>query len=185
MILGAGLGRRPDYEQFGLPWSMKWAAERCDEALDVISGLWSGQSVTFRGEHLQLDEVVLQPTPQQFPRVPVVIGGLWPRKPAVRRGARWDGIMTHFPGDGVLPEAMWPAGGKTPEQHATEMVMFYRSLAGDTGDIFLPMAPPGASGAWLGVCNEVGATWLYTAKLDGEWTLDVGRIGRGPRSQMH
>ncbi|MCP4305521.1 MAG: LLM class flavin-dependent oxidoreductase [bacterium] len=179
VMLGVGLGRRPDYEQFGLPWSMKWAATRCDEALVVVAGLWSGESVSFVGDHFQLDNVVLLPTPVQRPRIPIVIGGLWPRKPAVRRGAVWDGIMTHFPGDGVLP-----SDDTSPEQHASEMVSFYRSMAGDRGDVFLPMAPDGASVEWLDLCRDLDATWLYTAKLDGEWTLDLDRISQGPQAQL-
>jgi alkanesulfonate monooxygenase SsuD/methylene tetrahydromethanopterin reductase-like flavin-dependent oxidoreductase (luciferase family) len=179
VILGAGLGRRPDYEQFGLPWTMKWAADRCDEALSIISRLWSGQPVTSDGEHFQLDDVVLLPTPAQQPRIPIVIGGHWPRKPAVRRGARWDGIMTHFPGDGALPP-----DDKPPEQHATEMVTFFRSLSGNQGEVFLPMAPTSASVGWQDLCQDLGATWLYTATLNGEWSLDVEIIGQGPESQL-
>lgn len=179
VLLGAGLGRRPDYEQFGLPWSMKWAAERCDEALDIIASLWTGRSLTVDGQHFRLDDVVLLPTPTQQPRIPIVIGGLWPRTPAVRRGARWDGIMTHFPGDGVLPP-----DGAPPEQHASEMVTYYRSLAGDRGDVFLPMNPEGASPGWVDLCRHLGATWLYTAKLNGEWTLDLDSISQGPESQF-
>ncbi len=179
VILGAGLGRRPDYEQFGSPWSMKWVADRCDEALDIISKLWSGRPVTVNGGHFHLDDVVLLPTPLQRPRIPIVIGGLWPRKPAVRRGARWDGIMTHFPGDGVLPP-----DDKSPEHHASDMVAFYRSLADDQGEVFLPMAPDNASSKWIDLCRDLGTTWLYTAKLNGEWSLDVDTISQGPESQL-
>lgn len=180
VMLGAGLGRRPDYEQFGYPWTLKWAAERTDEALAVIDQLWTGDPVTFKGDHFELDDVVLLPTPLQRPRIPIVIGGLWPRKPAVRRGAAWDGIMTHFPGDGVIPSDDAP-----PEEHASEMVNFYRTQTDQPGEIFLPMTPDNASSDWHSLCKELEATWLYTAKLEGNWSIDESLISNGPEGQLN
>jgi hypothetical protein len=180
VMLGAGLGRRPDYEQFGYPWSLKWSGERTDEALSIVDRLWTGNPVTFSGEHFQLADVVLLPTPVQQPRIPIVIGGLWPRKPAVRRGAAWDGIMTHFPGDGVLP-----ADGTSPEQHASDMVMFYRTLTDTPGDVFLPMTPDNASSEWQNLCDNLDTTWLYTAKLNGQWSIDESIISGGPEAQLN
>lgn len=177
VILGVGLGRRPDYEQFGQAWDFKTIASKTDEALDLIDRLWSGERISHDGAHYRLDDVALLPTPVQQPRIPIVVGGIWPRKPAVRRGARWDGIMTHFPGDGVLP-----GDGISPEQHATDMVGFYRSLADSPGEVFLPAHPKKASAGWTDLASEVGATWLYTAKVAGEWTLDPDRISEGPQT---
>ena len=130
VILGVGLGRRPDYELFGQPWDFKTIASKTDEALLLIERLWRGERVTHVGDHYQISDVALLPTPIQQPRIPVVVGGIWPRRPAVRRGARWDGIMTHFPGDGVLP-----ADDLAPEQHAIEMVDFYRAITDEIGEI--------------------------------------------------
>lgn len=177
VILGVGLGRRPDYEQFGQPWDFKTIAAKTDEALDLIVRLWTGGRVTHTGVHYQLNDVALLPTPVQQPRIPIVVGGIWPRRPAVRRGARWDGIMTHFPGDGVLP-----ADDSPPEKHATEMVAYYKSLTDQAGEIFLPANPERRSSEWVDVANDLGATWLYTAKHDGSWTLDFDEIGKGPPS---
>lgn len=179
VILGIGLGRRPDYELFGYPWSLKWTAQRTDEALDIIEQLWTGEPVTAHGENFDIDGVVMLPTPVQQPRVPILVGGLWPKKPAVRRGARWDGIMTHFPGDGVLP-----ADGTPPEEHARDMVGFYRELAGDKGDVFLPMTPTEIADDWLPTCEELGATWLYAGPMRGRWQLDEELIAAGPQAQI-
>ena len=180
VILGVGLGRRPDYEQFGQSWDLKTVAARTDESLALIERLWSGDRVTHSGDHYQLTDVALLPTPTQQPRIPIVVGGIWPRKPAVRRGARWDGIMTHFPGDGVLP-----ADGLPPEQHATEMVNYYRSLTDRPGEVFLPATPEQHSSEWTTLAVELGATWLYTAKLEGTWTLDLNKISQGPPPWPH
>lgn len=175
VILGVGLGRRPDYEQFGQSWNLKTIASMTDEALLVMERLWTGERVNHEGEHYQLQDVALLPTPVQQPRIPVVVGGLWPKRPAVRRGARWDGIMTHFPGDGVLP-----ANAVSAEQHATEMIGYYRSIRPQGGEIFLPANPEGRPADWVGLAADLGATWLYTAKHHGSWSLDLDKIGEGP-----
>lgn len=175
VILGVGLGRRPDYEQFGVEWDFSTVAAMTDEALDLMARLWSGETVSHVGDHYRLDEVALLPTPVQRPRIPIVVGGIWPRKPAVRRGARWDGIMTHFPGDGVMP-----ADDVPPEQHATDMIGYYNSIADRPREIFLPANPERRSAEWSDLAEHLGATWLYTAKFDDAWTLDLDRIREGP-----
>lgn len=169
VILGVGLGRRPDYEQFGRSWDLSVIASMTDEALALVDLLWTGKRITHHGNHFRLTDVALLPTPVQRPRIPVVVGGLWPKKPAVRRGARWDGIMTHFPGDGVLP-----GDGLSPEQHATDMIEYYTSITDEPGEIFLPANPEGGSSEWLDLAGRLGATWLYTM------TLDFRRIREGP-----
>lgn len=177
VILGAGLGRRPDYELFAQSWDLPSLASRCDEALSIIDRLWTGKSVTLQGDHYSLNDAVILPTPVQDPRIPVIIGGLWPSRAAVRRGARWDGIMTHFPGDGVLA-----ADRTLPETHASDMVRFYRSIAHRPGEVFLPAHPEHRSPDYPELVRELGASWLYVAKVNGEWTLDVDKISEGPYS---
>lgn len=178
VIFGVGLGRRPDYEQFGEAWTMKAIGNKADEALTLIDRLWTGEPVTHHGAHYRLDDVVLLPTPLQKPRIPIVVGGLWPRKPAVRRGANWDGIVTHFPGDGFRS-----SDGIGPEEHALAMVSYYKSKTTTPGEIFLPAHPDNASSDWCDLAvEELGATWLFTGKLPGDsrWSLNVDRIREGP-----
>ena len=174
VLLGAGLGRRPDYERFGVPWDLPAIGRRADEALEIIDALWQGGPVTFDGEFFQLDEAVELPVPKQQPRVPILIGGLWPNRAFLRRGARWDGIVPHFPGDGVLP-----ADDIAPEQHLRELVAAYRDLANGGGEVMvLDTDPPRSS--YREVCEEVGVTWLLTAKRQSRWTLDLELIREGP-----
>lgn len=42
-------------------------------------------------------------TPVQEPRIPIVVGGLWPNRKPFQRGARWDGMIPRCRGDGVIP----------------------------------------------------------------------------------
>ena len=177
VIFGAGLGRRPDYETFGQPWDLKMIARRYDEALEVTAGLWSGEPFSYEGEHYTVDDAVLLPTPQQKPRIPVVIGGFWPKnKVFVRRGARWDGIVPHFPGDGVMPGDNTP-----PEEHLRALIEHYRQLSDEPGEIIV-LDPPGRTPEYVDLCEELGVTWLLTAKRDGEWKLDHDIVRDGPPS---
>ena len=98
VIFGAGLGApiEDEYGSFGEPTDPKLLAERLDEGLDLLDRYWSGEAVTHDGPHFQVDDVTLRPTPVQRPRVPVWIGGYWPKRRPMRRAARWDGAVPMF-----------------------------------------------------------------------------------------
>ncbi len=92
VILGAGLGPTHDVREvtgFGDDPDPKVRAAKADEALEIITKLWSGESVTHHGQHYTIEDVTLRPVPTQRPRVPIWIGGF--SAPAFRRAARWDG----------------------------------------------------------------------------------------------
>jgi hypothetical protein len=95
MILGVGIGDLYDwgFARVGEVTDDKQRAERLDEALDVIAGLWTGRPFTYHGVHFEVSDVVFIPTPIQKPRVPIWVGGAWPHKRPVVRAARWDGYM--------------------------------------------------------------------------------------------
>jgi alkanesulfonate monooxygenase SsuD/methylene tetrahydromethanopterin reductase-like flavin-dependent oxidoreductase (luciferase family) len=95
LILGVGIGAptESDFLPFGEPGDLRALATRLDEGLEVISGLWSGDPFTYHGQHFDLDEVRFLPTPLQKPRIPIWVAALWPRKPPLRRAARWDGVF--------------------------------------------------------------------------------------------
>lgn len=175
VLLGVGLGRRPDYQLFGEPWDFPTLAGKADEALTLLDQFWGGDPVQFEGDYYTVDGVALLPVPVQRPRIPIVVGGLWPKKGFIRRGARWDGIVPHFPGDGVFP-----SDGEAPERHVSALVSTYRDAVDQPGEVFLPHAPPQAGSGYRDLCLELGATWLYTAKHDGEWSLDPDVLLRGP-----
>jgi alkanesulfonate monooxygenase SsuD/methylene tetrahydromethanopterin reductase-like flavin-dependent oxidoreductase (luciferase family) len=114
MILGAGLGApvEDEYGTFGEPTDPKLLAARLDEGLFALNELWSGDPVTFHGDHVVVDDVTFLPTPVQRPRVPIWVGGNWPAKPPMRRAARWDGAAPIMPAQGrdrepPQPDAAW------------------------------------------------------------------------------
>ena len=93
LVLGVGLGEPPEdeYGSFGEPTDAKVRAAMLDEGLEVLTRLWSGETVSFSGRHYRVDEVAFQPTPVQRPRIPIWVAGAWPRRGPLRRAARFDG----------------------------------------------------------------------------------------------
>lgn len=192
VLLGTGLGRAFDYTTFGEPWDPKTLGAKYDEALDVITGLWTGEPFSYDGEHYTVNDAVLKPTPVQEPRIPIIVGGIWPNEKPFRRGSKWDGMIPHYRGDGVIPaegidgeqsdDLTIPERSGDPEAEVREMAEYYHGLSEEAGELFLPADPPHASGGWEDVCRDVGVTWLYTRNLDPEngWDLNMDRVRTGP-----
>ncbi len=95
LVVGVGLGEPPDadFEFFGDDPTPKGRAERLDEGLDILAGLWKGKPFRYQGKHYKVEKVTFLPEPVQKPRIPVWVGGFWPHKLPYRRAARWDGVI--------------------------------------------------------------------------------------------
>ncbi len=96
---GVGSAVSRDYAATGTP--TRGRGKRTDEGLEIISRLWSEESVSFAGAYYTLDDASIAPRPLQQP-LPLWVGGS--AQQAVERTARW--------GTG------WQAGIETPEQVA-------------------------------------------------------------------
>lgn len=187
VILGAGLGTPSDYTRFGESWEPKQLGKKYDEALDIIKGLWSGEPFSYDGDFFAIDHAVLKPTPVQEPRIPVIIGGIWPNKKPFHRGARWDGMVPHYRGDGVVPQdgatyAPPRHDDVTHDEEVQNMVEYYNSIVDEPGELFLPADPPDGGPDWISQCKKLGATWVYfrPKRETGEWHLDEEYIRDGP-----
>ena len=95
LVLPVGLGSIDDggFACVGEETDRKLRADRLDEGLEILAGLWSGEPFRFSGKHFQIDEMTFLPKPVQSPRIPVWVVGLWPYERSLRRAARWDGIV--------------------------------------------------------------------------------------------
>jgi hypothetical protein len=94
LILGVGLGwGRPEFETFGEDGNPRVRAEKLDEGLEVLNGLWSGRHFSYTGKHYQIENACFVPQPVQSPRIPIWVCGAWPKKAPFQRAARWDGIV--------------------------------------------------------------------------------------------
>jgi alkanesulfonate monooxygenase SsuD/methylene tetrahydromethanopterin reductase-like flavin-dependent oxidoreductase (luciferase family) len=93
LIFGAGSGfQSHDFAPFGEELDPKVRAEKLDEALAILDGLWTGEAFSYHGNHYQVNEVTLRPKPIQSPRIPIWLAAGWPRRKPFRRAANWDGI---------------------------------------------------------------------------------------------
>ena len=81
---GLGSTRSRDYVATHTP--TKRRGKRMDEALEIMTRLWSEEEVDFEGEHFTLTGAAIAPRPVQDP-IPLWIGGSAAK--AIERTARW------------------------------------------------------------------------------------------------
>jgi alkanesulfonate monooxygenase SsuD/methylene tetrahydromethanopterin reductase-like flavin-dependent oxidoreductase (luciferase family) len=107
LVLGVGLGAPPEveFEYFGEESDARIRAQKLDESLDIITGLWSGEPFSYDGEHYHLETMTFLPKPKQTPRIPIWVGGSVPFKAPFRRAARYDGVA---PVHSKWPEPITP-----------------------------------------------------------------------------
>jgi hypothetical protein len=164
-ILGVGLGHPAEWEFgfFGEEANAKIRAEKLDEGLDILAGLWSGNYFSYTGTHFQLEEMRFLPRPVQQPRIPVWVGGYWPRKRPFQRAAQWDGVC---PGGlhGYLTPHDWREILTYIQRHRTVNTPFEAVHGGVTsGD-------PNQDRKKVAAYGEAGVTW---------WIEDLSPYGRG------
>lgn len=75
--LGMGAGWKGDE---ALAYGYKWPdaptrLRKLEEAIEVVTRLWTEDEVTFDGEHYTLQGAVCEPSPTQRPRPPIMVGG--------------------------------------------------------------------------------------------------------------
>jgi alkanesulfonate monooxygenase SsuD/methylene tetrahydromethanopterin reductase-like flavin-dependent oxidoreductase (luciferase family) len=83
--LGVGIGyRRPELAAFGVAPATR--GRRMEEALEIVTRLLSGETMTFEGAHFSFEDVRISPPAVQAPRTPVWVGAIAPQ--AIDRAAR-------------------------------------------------------------------------------------------------
>jgi alkanesulfonate monooxygenase SsuD/methylene tetrahydromethanopterin reductase-like flavin-dependent oxidoreductase (luciferase family) len=154
----------------------------------VLTRLWSGERVSFQGEHYRVDEVAFLPTPVQRPHVPIWVGGMWPNTAPFRRAARWDGAVPTRRGEGMVNYL-------SPEE-LREVVAFidrYRAADGPFDVVATGHTAANAADRDTSLVRsyiDAGATWwledvspwAFGWQWDGPWPIDQmnERIRVGP-----
>jgi len=107
VILGVGVGGSRNsnpagFEVCGIP--LKERGGRTDEALEVMTKLWTGEPVSHSGRYHSFENITMYPPPRQRPHPPIWTGGGSAER-VLRRTARWcDGFLPteiaseHYPG---------------------------------------------------------------------------------------
>lgn len=176
LVLPVGLGALDDrgFGAVGEPTDRRQRAERLDESLAVLAGLWSGESHEGRGPHFRFPAMAFAPTPVQRPRIPVWTVGAWNRPRSMARVLRWDGILPHVTDGEVTPEIVrgiraWIGEGRSLE--GFEIVVEGTTSADD----------PSAAAAFVQPWHDAGATWF----IESDWSsMEIEptrhRIAAGP-----
>ena len=190
LVLGVGTGGlgglAVEWASFGEELDLRARAEMLDEGLEVLTGLWSGTSFAFTGQHYQVRDTQFTPTPIQSPRIPIWVGGNWPHKAPFRRAARWDGVM---------PQVDLKQGSELVQlKQAIQYTLEQRKSDAAYEVVYSTPLVPGDDPARLteqiAQYAEAGITWLleqlYPQHFGGDWQGDWPvetmrqRIRQGP-----
>ncbi|HET7181604.1 MAG TPA: LLM class flavin-dependent oxidoreductase [Candidatus Limnocylindrales bacterium] len=188
LVLPVGLGAADDRGITGIrrppeAASKRERAERIDETLEILCGLWSGKPFGFEGQHYAFDAMAFSPTPVQRPRIPIWVVGAWPSERSMARVLRYDGWLPYW-----LPKQDAAEGLARPDDPAQlakvrDWIAARRSL--DGFEIVMEGTTPaddaGAASATTKAWADAGATWW----IESNWTtFDVAaqrrRISAGP-----
>jgi alkanesulfonate monooxygenase SsuD/methylene tetrahydromethanopterin reductase-like flavin-dependent oxidoreductase (luciferase family) len=94
-ILGIGLGTTlgPEFPAFGEETDLRRRGDMVDEGLAIIRQAWSGEPVSFAGQHYRVNNVRLLPTPVRPGGIPVWGATQSLSGRPVRRAALLDGVF--------------------------------------------------------------------------------------------
>jgi hypothetical protein len=102
MILGVGLGDTGEsiatdgsFAHFDEVMDAKQRAGMLDEALEIMIRIWLGEPFSFEGKFYKVHDVQILPKPVQQPRIPIWVGGGYPKRGPVERALRWDGACLY------------------------------------------------------------------------------------------
>jgi alkanesulfonate monooxygenase SsuD/methylene tetrahydromethanopterin reductase-like flavin-dependent oxidoreductase (luciferase family) len=185
VILSVGLGDIDELEPFGEITDRKIRAELLDEGLDILTGLWRGQPLSYTGKHYKINtRFSPPPAPLQQPRIPIWVVGAWPSKKSMHRALRYDGL---------LPQVLKPAGGKDSHAQNVDLADLHtiRAFIAEhhsdpmSFDIIVEGDSPGddqqEAAELVAQWEEAGATWWLEAPWDADTQADVAkRIRQGP-----
>jgi hypothetical protein len=183
VTLGVGLGSSPQMEfaPFGEETDDRRRAEILDESLDIITGLWSGETLDADGAY-RLRGVRSLPTPVQRPRIPIWVAGNWPNRGPLRRAARYEGA---FPQKVPVDPDEWML---TPDEirGIVAIVEEHRTSSEAPFDVAVALSDEGDRGRRADMIEEyagAGVTWWMEGVLDDVGPLEEVRtiIRNGPQ----
>ena len=178
LVLGVGIGsdHGQEFSAYGEDPADKPHGAMLDEALEVITRLWSEELVDYDGEQYHVHGARHLPGPLQKPRIPIWVAAVWPNKKPFRRAARWDGVVPLAPNRAVTPDEMRDLLTFTQAQRADSGAPFEAVTVGH-----LEGVDAGADAAVIAEWADAGATWFQEGIMpDQGIELVRERIHLGP-----
>ena len=160
----------------GESMDLKVRAQKLDEGLAILEGLWTGKPFSFTGEHYNVKDMSMLPSPVQTPRIPIWVVGVWSKPKSMERALRWDGII---PQKYKSMERLTSAEVQQLKQFVDE-----NRSSPDPFDIISGGQTPG--GDRKRAANRVrpfakaGATWWLESLMTSSWDKLRKRIKQGP-----
>jgi Luciferase-like monooxygenase len=175
LIVGLGAVDDSGWGRVGEPPDRRTRAEKLDETLDILTGLWSGEPHGHDGAHYGFAPMRFLPRPVQRPRIPIWVVGAWPSERSMARVVRYDGLLPNvLGGAGLTP-------GLLGEMR--DWIGARRSLDGFeiVVDGTTPADDPAAAADQVRQWTAAGATWW----IESDWsTFDPAdarrRVEAGP-----
>lgn len=164
--LGGFGGAQVEWANFGEEMDLKTRAAMTDEALEIISGLWSGEPFAFEGKHYTVGESQFLPTPMQQPRIPIWVAGYYPNKPPMRRAAKWDGMFILYGKDADPFAAM---------RDSLDYIHQHRQSDAPFDAVFIDEWELRSMPERIAIANqaaEAGATWWMDGIRPERWGVD-------------
>jgi hypothetical protein len=162
-VLGVGIGAMPyEWDYCGEQTDHRVRGDMLDEALDVLTAVWTGKPVRHAGRHYRLAgnpgtaeadwKAQCYPPPVQRPRIPIWVGGTWvPDRPGgrpMRRAARWDAAVP------MRIDGRWQVDDTAAVRR------FLDGTTSDGPDLVVPgETEAGTSGPVHAAHESAGATW--------------------------
>jgi len=171
VTLAVGLGATDTgWAQFGEVTAVRERAERLDESLAIIDGLWRGQPFSFAGNHFQVTPCDFEPPPPpvQQPRIPIWVVGLLSSTRSMKRAMSWDGLLPSVRNaEGgfrrLSPDDLVPLQPAFQERPGLDVVVEGTTSAQDAAAAHAAVVP------W----QEAGATWW----IEANWMAPRDRSG--------
>ena len=162
---GVGIGFPPhdEFAAFGESADDRARGDILDEALDVVTALWTGSPVDHSGDHFRI-QAELHPRPVQAPRPPIWVAVQWPNRRPLRRASRFDGVF--------------PIGSDGGPIGLDDLRMVSRSVPAG-----IDVVASWMSDASVADCAAAGATWLVDSRWpEGAWLEELAAsAARDPR----
>jgi alkanesulfonate monooxygenase SsuD/methylene tetrahydromethanopterin reductase-like flavin-dependent oxidoreductase (luciferase family) len=164
-ILTVGLGAlTTDLPLTGEITDLRARAERLDEGIDLIRGLWDGQ-MSYHGRHYDYecsrDDLMQVGRPVQQ-RIPIWVVAAWPRPKSMRRVLRCDGVVPQY-----------QVGDREGDPEDARALRAWLSDRGASQDIDVvaqgetPADNPAAAEELVSPWSDAGCTWW----LETRWEM--------------